>query len=1259
MTGYIFFRYQNSVEKRTSVTRSSRSERSSKGAHYSKNEQAGFEQDANNNFASSKSVESASYSQTQTSSSTKRRSSIPVRQRGESPTKDSAESPKKLNESSGLERNASNEEDEETPKLQRKAKKRLVRKVKRRNNAVVGQEEENQNTGKESVRNRKDLSPERSDGSSVSEDEFLEKESPQGYGSPSISIQRNPVITVDRPKPIKITYRPVSKEDENQADEPRNRRRPREERPKTLPVTLVVKRPELPENTAEYSQGSDEEDTLTSGGENSEADQQRTSIRIVSSAKSSDTEDSSRKLRIEAKSTKRAASKETVNSNTEDLHTVEKNKQTRAEEIYNRKTRRIIKREPWGKSAVKEDQVTAQNVDRSESIPVKHLQTLPRNFKTVRVPIQTQPVSPENKQVEGKQNSLKPKPNQLRRASEGSLVSRSDNQSDTGQSISGASVPSYDASPTGQKSAHQCRRGCTHVVDDTEDGPRIVRRSRDKRRQSNPNQILGRTEILDSRKSRPKSEILRSESLPRSAGRPRIKSTGFEEFVEIHDFDTFNRNKTRTLPNRKKRVTYHEDTKDNAAFSETEVVKEDFQRHLETHQNFTNNLQKQLTPTGDPPNFAAEEYRRASLQEKEGRAKEIRKSIETQKNVEQRNAIGFKNQQKVKGQQRKVEEVRFSQDSQFESQSSEGVKTDIFGSGKLNSRELSNHEKGSRDISTEKQNSKETKVGKREKIREQVIEEHIEARRKSQDRRIEVIENTNQKEEATVQRSQSLPRSTNKEEYLNEKQLEFEEFIRNQRNSLLSQLKQREENRLQWLEEKKEVKVQENKQKIQEEEIQLKRADNENSGRRIEDFLRFPEASKNKRRYKSTNDADSIKQAKEIHSQSAFERVAENSTVKSHRSSEVKSQKSKVSESFLLQNEQKAKGIEKAPPSDTEEIIRVYSRGKVIQLSMETVDRDRFEQRQREYEEIQKRRSYQQQQQRVIEDDRYRYFNNEFEKRNAFYHTQQQYDPNRSPEYNHFQNDAHMNDNVFEDYHDTNTTQITKVKRDQIKGKLDKVYYTICTHYFFPEDHELIVNLHRLGQIEVPRGLSHEDTCIFYNHLYVYEKEEVFAETLAPITPTIKTEVVNFDEQVPDEETLSEHSSANQSYNDETSSQYSSSSRRDRNLYSSLKAQKYYDSRRNNSNEDSMDFGFDSTYETLRRKRKSRSDDDDWNGNRSVSPTSSSGKSDLTYSKPRLLRRSDHFPGVGKEIEDDYPRWTPKSPTLRERDYGLSVALPP
>ncbi len=234
------------------------------------------------------------------------------------------------------------------------------------------------------------------------------------------------------------------------------------------------------------------------------------------------------------------------------------------------------------------------------------------------------------------------------------------------------------------------------------------------------------------------------------------------------------------------------------------------------------------------------------------------------------------------------------------------------------------------------------------------------------------------------------------------------------------------------------------------------------------------------------------------------------------------------------------------------------------------------------------------------------------------------------------------------------------------------MYYSICTHYFYPEDHELIVNLHRYGQIQVPKGLSHEDTCIFYNHLYVYEKEDVFAETLAPIPPKIQAEVIQMEEETPvfrelDDETMSLGSSANQSYDnnfDDASSQYSSASRRERNLFSSFKAQQYYEAKRNsNNNLKSMSFekAFDSTYETLRKKRKStNTDEDSVDGFRAISPNSSSGRSDtFSYSKPRLLRRSDDNPGVGHEIEDDYPRWRPKSPTQPDRVYGLSVALPP
>ena len=255
------------------------------------------------------------------------------------------------------------------------------------------------------------------------------------------------------------------------------------------------------------------------------------------------------------------------------------------------------------------------------------------------------------------------------------------------------------------------------------------------------------------------------------------------------------------------------------------------------------------------------------------------------------------------------------------------------------------------------------------------------------------------------------------------------------------------------------------------------------------------------------------------------------------------------------------------------------------------------------------------------------------------------------------------------DQREAESTQLTRISEQQLQGSLDDVFYSICTHYFYPEDHELIVNLHRYGHIKVPKGLDHEDTCIFYNHLYVYEKEDVFVETLAPIAPKIKPEIIQVEEEEapvfaePDDETMSMGSSANQSYdyNDETSSQYSSA--RERNLYASFKAQQYYEAKHNpdsNNNGMSIDNAFDATYETLRKKRKSTNNNDEEDGLRAISPNSSSGRSEsFSYSKPRLLRRSDIHPGVPREIEDDYPRWRPKSPTQPDRNYGLSVALPP
>ena len=120
-------------------------------------------------------------------------------------------------------------------------------------------------------------------------------------------------------------------------------------------------------------------------------------------------------------------------------------------------------------------------------------------------------------------------------------------------------------------------------------------------------------------------------------------------------------------------------------------------------------------------------------------------------------------------------------------------------------------------------------------------------------------------------------------------------------------------------------------------------------------------------------------------------------------------------------------------------------------------------------------------------------------------------------------------------------------------------------------------------------------------------KQHIIQGILAPSMLKIKTEVVSLDEQLPGDDTTSEHSSASQSY-DNASSKYSSSGRREQNLHSSSKAQKYYESKRNNNNGDSIDFGFDSTCETLRKKRKRYTVGEDWSGNRATSQGSSSGK---------------------------------------------------
>ena len=179
----------------------------------------------------------------------------------------------------------------------------------------------------------------------------------------------------------------------------------------------------------------------------------------------------------------------------------------------------------------------------------------------------------------------------------------------------------------------------------------------------------------------------------------------------------------------------------------------------------------------------------------------------------------------------------------------------------------------------QKQNSEQRTI-----VKEQVIEEHINARRANNEKIYkefaeDKVQNT------SVQRSKSLPRKESKQEYLTEKQRGFDEFIRNQRNLLLNQLHRREsvqQTQEVSSEEKREVRVQDTgvkvqekgvriqdnsdkKQIVQEEELERSTFEKQSGGLKLEEFLKFPEASKNKRRLKSANDVDSINKAKEQH----------------------------------------------------------------------------------------------------------------------------------------------------------------------------------------------------------------------------------------------------------------------------------------------------------------------------------------------------------------------------------------------------------
>ena len=521
--------------------------------------------------------------------------------------------------------------------------------------------------------------------------------------------------------------------------------------------------------------------------------------------------------------------------------------------------------------------------------------------------------------------------------------------------------------------------------------------------------------------------------------------------------------------------------------------------------------------------------------------------------------------------------------------------------------------------------------------------------KKSQSSKVEgQIEDTGKQQSPTqstnLRRSKSLPRQTRKnltykeeEDYCN-----FDAFIKKQRQILLNQL------------DHKEVKAPESNQ-----------VKGHHPETRDESYLERYHESKNPRRLnlkettrrsKSTNDTQAI-----LAAQKAY--IEDNNLV--------------------LQNGEEVKPYQELDRQVSEDnnIVRVFARGGVIQLSMEP----EFEFDQEEENMNGQQNYYNGYRQTHVsksstEKQRVDRTNTNFQEFNR--HQDSYYDQGISfqssdGQRNFYQQRVNYGSPDRKSQHGRGhrLNQVTKVTEAQARGPPEIMYYTICTHYFRPEDHDLTVNLHRHGRIKVPGGLSHDDTCIFYNHLYVYDEEEVILEKVAPIeptTPTITTEQYNFEESMFDE-LSSDDQSRSSSY---TSTQYmttdvsrsSSLNRKDRNYYASLKREKGYNLMANQdpNNNEMFDYerAFDSTYETLRRKRRSTnslSESEMYQNEsvRSVSPTSSSGRSDsaFSYSKPRLLRKSDKLRGIGHEVEDDYPKWRPKSPIQPDRTYGFSVTM--
>ena len=81
--------------------------------------------------------------------------------------------------------------------------------------------------------------------------------------------------------------------------------------------------------------------------------------------------------------------------------------------------------------------------------------------------------------------------------------------------------------------------------------------------------------------------------------------------------------------------------------------------------------------------------------------------------------------------------------------------------------------------------------------------------------------------------------------------------------------------------------------------------------------------------------------------------------------------------------------------------------------------------------------------------------------------------------------------------------------RGERRVDTEVVYYTVCTHFFHPEKHDWIQKIHRMGQVRVPKNRSHQQTCVFLNHLYDPDKEEIIVHKLLQ-----ENEIVNSQDEM-------------------------------------------------------------------------------------------------------------------------------------------------